>query len=210
MTELVGETATGKTQCCIYATYKVASNPNHTVCYIGTSNSFSVSRLSEMASNQESIEDILSRVQIVDTYDLFSLFDLLEEIREGLEQRSTPFYKNLKMIVIDSLASLIYPLLGQSTGHSWMITLARNIMRLAVQFGVIILSTNYVTGDAIRKPGLGESWTHIPSTQIMLSQRLDHHDRPMRFMTLLKSPRTPCNFEPLPFAITDKGIEDAS
>ncbi|NXX45967.1 RA51D protein, partial [Tricholaema leucomelas] len=83
----------------------------------------------------------------------------------------------LKVVVIDSVSAVIYPLLGgrQSEGLAIMMQLARELKTLAREFSLAIVVTNQVTRDSSSngalKPALGRSWSFVPSTRVLLESK---------------------------------------
>jgi RecA/RadA recombinase len=196
LTEVAGDTSTGKTQLCMFASYRVASSssssssPPNTVYYIDTANAFSPQRIQEMCKaehpnfdpqqlqagpsfllpflflsvshsshssnllsfSQKREEEVLSRIQSRSVFDLFTLFSTLEAIEKELQEQNRPssssssssstssqFFKGLRLIVVDSLASTFSSLLGHPTAHAWMNTLSRMILKMANDHNIAFL-----------------------------------------------------------------------
>lgn len=148
--ELVGQTATGKTQICLHCTLHTALVADSvTILYIDTSNAFSSKRLSEMLVKQqgtdiseEFLAFILSKIQCVKIYDAFSLLDFLDNLYKDLLELKTNFYQSLRLIVIDSLAAVISPILDgkhQILGHAIMMQIAQLMKSIAFQFHIAII-----------------------------------------------------------------------
>ena len=129
----------------------------------------------------EKIEaSILSRIKRYPIYDIQSLLALLQQMRESLRVKEPPFYNNLRLIVIDSLASVISPILGRhSIGHSMMSSLGFLLKEIARVYGVAILYTNYLVSggegrerllEETMQPALGSSWAVTSNCLIYLDQ----------------------------------------
>ncbi|NWH68126.1 RA51D protein, partial [Geococcyx californianus] len=102
----------------------------------------------------------------------------------------------LKIVVIDSVSAVIYPLLGgkQSEGLAIMMELARELKTLAREFSLAIVVTNQVTRDSSTgslKPALGRSWSFVPSTRVLLETKEATWEKVVmqRIASLAKSPR---------------------
>lgn len=162
--EIVGQTATGKTQLCLHCIlHTVVAADEATAIYIDTGNSFSSSRIAEMFSaqvevNEEQMKDemapeespeeflahVLSKIECYQAFDAFKTVDILENIYNNLKTQNSPFYRSLRLIVIDSLGAVISPILGgnQMIGHGVMMQISRILKILAHEFNVAIVVSN--------------------------------------------------------------------
>ncbi|NXF20449.1 RA51D protein, partial [Rhodinocichla rosea] len=102
----------------------------------------------------------------------------------------------LKVVVLDSVSAVIYPLLGgrQSEGLALMMQLSRELKTLAREFSLAVVVTNQVTRDSSTgplKPALGRSWSFVPSTRVLLESKEGPWERSstQRAASLAKSPR---------------------
>ncbi|NWI19397.1 RA51D protein, partial [Crypturellus soui] len=102
----------------------------------------------------------------------------------------------LKVILVDSVSAVIYPLLGgrQSEGVALMMQLARELKILAREFSLAVVVTNQVTRDSGAgplKPALGRSWSFVPSTRVLLESKEAAWEKgsTQRVASLAKSPR---------------------
>ncbi|NWX19108.1 RA51D protein, partial [Aegotheles bennettii] len=102
----------------------------------------------------------------------------------------------VKIVVIDSVSAVIYPLLGgkQSEGLAIMMQLARELKTLAKEFSLAVVVTNQVTRDSSTgqlKPALGRSWSFMPSTRVLLESKEATWEKAttQRVASLAKSPR---------------------
>jgi RAD51-like protein 3 len=163
--ELVGQVATGKTQLCHSAALEVAkfrSSPDgaigssgFTVCYFDSAASFTPQRIAEMHEAHRlpdepkmAIADIMTRIRCIRVFNAFSLINGLQQLRDLLEKTGCdedPFASKLKLVVIDSLGSLISPILGskQTMGHGIMIEISRIMKAIAREHHIAFLVTNY-------------------------------------------------------------------
>jgi len=105
---------------------------------------------------------------------------------------------------------LIGPVLSGSTyGHSLMMSTARLMRTIASKHNIAFIFTNYTVsaGRDGRNPGLGESWSYVPNTQLFFHQS-QSPDQP-RSITLNKSSRKPF-LSRIDFDITEEGIINTS
>ncbi|KAK6190629.1 hypothetical protein SNE40_002453 [Patella caerulea] len=193
VTEICGGIAVGKTQICLSCLYYTTAVKQANVIYIDTSCSFSSTRVLELAGKKnQNEEEILSRVKHCACSDIFEIFQVIEEIRSGLDKKSDVFYSNIKLVIVDCIASVIYPILGgnQIDGHSLMVQISQKLKILAVDYSVAVLVTNNVVSSDDGKwlPSLGRTWSHVPHTRIILSS--DNHQPGQRKATLVKSSRS--------------------
>jgi RAD51-like protein 3 len=198
--ELCGSSSTGKTQLCHYLSMIVAQTSG--VYYIDTSLSFSPTRIRQMhdhyslikvAENISLVEvpeiEMLDRIRCFEIFDAFVLLNLLEQINAMIESKESYFGKNLRMIVIDSITSLIAPILGgvkkpnltqypQRQGHSLMVEISRLIKEIAVNHDVFVLLTNSLIGEegGDKRPALGASWVSIPSIRLTIAKEKYSND----------------------------------
>ncbi|KAK1321724.1 hypothetical protein QJS10_CPA03g01463 [Acorus calamus] len=80
---------------------------------------------------------------------------------------------NLRLIVIDSISSLLAPILGGIDANGWSLMQSAGFLlkRLAGEHNLSVLVTNHTVGGegGIPKPALGESWKSIPHVRLLLS-----------------------------------------
>lgn len=55
---------------------------------------------------------MLSRVHIFDAFDMYEVFGILATVREEIQQKRDPFYSQLKLVILDNVASVVYPFFG--------------------------------------------------------------------------------------------------
>jgi len=186
--EICGSSACGKTQFCEYLSMIAAQNSG--VYYIDTNLSFSSARIRQMFQNYSSTfgsetseVEMLDKIRCFEIFDAFVLLNLLEQINAMLECKESYFGKNLRVLVIDSITSLIAPIIGgikkpnntkypQRQGHALMIEISRMMKEIAVNHDVIVLATNSLTGEdgGEKKPALGAIWISVPSIRVILTK----------------------------------------
>ncbi|KAK8926675.1 hypothetical protein KSP39_PZI018441 [Platanthera zijinensis] len=204
LTELVGPSASGKTQICLYVASYVAVKHFGSIVFFDTSNSFSPNRVASMinqicepvhkevffetfltvlfifkipthAQRQERwIMKIMNSIHCQSVFDIFSLHDALHELESTLMKKTISEDKKICMLIVDSVSSLITPILGSkdSQGHSLMVSSGYLLKKLAHEWNLAILVINHmVSGErGTTKPAMGESWKCIPHVRLQLSR----------------------------------------
>ncbi|ORX44321.1 P-loop containing nucleoside triphosphate hydrolase protein [Piromyces finnis] len=151
--ELVGSPSTGKTQLSLLLLLNVlVSDSNNTALYLDTRGSFSIKRLinfyysgkNSNIENNEDIKNFLLRIQHQSVYNYFELFSILEKVIENIKNS---FNRNLKLIIINSISSLIFPITQDNyTRNSIMSSINLYINILAKRYNISILITNFTVG----------------------------------------------------------------
>ncbi|XP_024008622.1 DNA repair protein RAD51 homolog 4 [Eutrema salsugineum] len=184
LTELVGPSSSGKTQICMQAAASVAEKQTGRVFYVDTGNSFSARRIAQFicATSDAALgKKVLSRISCHTVYDIFTMFDTLQGLEVTLRsqvQMNVNEYR-LRLLVVDSISSLITPILGGSgsQGRALMVAVGYMLKKLAHEHNIAILVTNHTVGageGGKTKPALGETWKSIPHVRLMLSR--DHRN----------------------------------
>ncbi|XP_028938249.1 DNA repair protein RAD51 homolog 4 isoform X1 [Ornithorhynchus anatinus] len=168
--------------------------------------------------DEEEQAGALRRIRVERSFDAFGVLDALQDLRGSFSrqrsERCSARSKRLtdtdvvivrhtgtgapgpvKMLVLDSVSAVISPLLGgrQSEGLAVMTQLARELKTLAREFGLAVVVTNHLTRDretGRSRPGLGRSWSFVPSTRVVLEGA-----GPRRTARLAKSPRQPTGIQ---------------
>ncbi|KAF4348827.1 hypothetical protein F8388_016099 [Cannabis sativa] len=156
LTELVGPSCSGKTQVCLQAASNVAKNQmGHRVIYIDTSNSFSPQRIAcfvDLAEGRR-LQNVMNNIFCRSVFDIFTMFRVLHQLESNMRSQRGP--QMVRLIIVDSISSLITPILGGSgsQGHALMVT-------------------NHTVGGegGVPKPALGETWKSIPHVRLLLSR----------------------------------------
>ncbi|XP_028552025.1 DNA repair protein RAD51 homolog 4 [Dendrobium catenatum] len=183
LTEIVGPSSSGKTQFCLYVASNVAVKLCGSVVFLDTSNSFSPTRIASIVNQifgpavkegQEiRIKNIMSSIHCQSVFDIFSLQDVLHELYNTLKMQTISKGDKICMLVVDSVSSLITPILGSknSQGRSLMVSVGYLMKQLADEWNLSVLVTNHmVSGGETSKPALGESWKCIPHVRLQLSR----------------------------------------
>uniref|UniRef100_A0A8C5T0F1 DNA repair protein RAD51 homolog 4 n=1 Tax=Malurus cyaneus samueli TaxID=2593467 RepID=A0A8C5T0F1_9PASS len=205
VTELMGAPGSGKTQVCLGIAASVSLGLKQHVLFLDSTGGFTASRLYQMLraqtedeEEQASFPGALQRIQVVRVFNIYELLSALQELRDRLSQQVVSSVGPLKLVVLDSVSAVIYPLLGgrQSEGLALMMQLSKELKTLAREFSLAVVVTNQVTRDGSTgplKPALGRSWSFVPSTRLLLESREAPWEKAttQRVASLAKSPRQP-------------------
>ncbi|NXY34812.1 RA51D protein, partial [Pomatorhinus ruficollis] len=219
VTELMGAPGSGKTQVCLGIAASVSLGLKQHVLFLDSTGGFTASRLYQMLQARTEDEEeqailgrlrlcfvlqleALQRIQVVRVFNIYELLSALQELRDRLSQQVVSSTGPLKMVLLDSVSAVIYPLLGgrQSEGLALMMHLSRELKSLAREFSLAVVVTNQVTRDSSSgplKPALGRSWSFVPSTRVLLESKEATWDKATtrRAATLAKSPRQPTGIQ---------------
>ncbi|XP_062448698.1 DNA repair protein RAD51 homolog 4 isoform X2 [Rhea pennata] len=236
VTELMGAPGSGKTQVCLSVAASVSLGLKQHVLFLDSTGGFTASRLYQMlqarAEDEEEQLEALQRVQVARAFDIYEMLGALQELRDSLSQQArgafflqvTSSTGPLKVLLIDSVSAVIYPLLGgkQSEGSAqWsetqqrtkealncicllslalMMQLARELKMLAREFSLAVVVTNQVTRNSSTgplKPALGRSWSFVPSTRVLLESKEATWEKAntQRIASLVKSSRQPTGIQ---------------
>ncbi|XP_053563403.1 DNA repair protein RAD51 homolog 4 isoform X2 [Bombina bombina] len=203
LTEIVGAAGSGKTQVCQCLAVNVACSIKQSVLYMDTTGGLTASRLLQLVQSRTDQEDeqveALKRIEVVHVYEAYKMLDVLQDLRQSISQQLLRSGDPLRLVIIDSICSVIYPLLGghQIEGMAIMMHLARELQTLAHEFNLSVFVTNHITRDGANciRPALGRSWSFVPSTRILLRRPEEAKGSQHRSVTLLKSPRQPSNLQ---------------
>ncbi|NXN03091.1 RA51D protein, partial [Sylvia borin] len=221
VTELMGAPGSGKTQVCLGIAASVSLGLKQHVLFLDSTGGFTASRLHQMLQARTEDEEeqarqvlgrlrlcfvlqleALQRIQVVRVFNIYELLSALQELRDHLSQQVVSSMGPLKVVLLDSVSAVIYPLLGgrQSEGLALMMQLSRELKTLAREFSLAVVVTNQVTRDSSSgslKPALGRSWSFVPSTRVLLESKEATWDKAttQRAATLAKSPRQPTGFQ---------------
>ncbi|XP_005899746.2 DNA repair protein RAD51 homolog 4 isoform X2 [Bos mutus] len=201
VTEIVGAPGSGKTQVCLCVAAHVAYGLQQNVLYIDSNGGLTASRILQLLQartpDEEEQAGALQRIQVVRAFDIFQMLDVLQDLRGAVSQQVSSSSGTLKVVVVDSVAAVVAPLLGgqQREGLALMMQLARELKTLARDLSVAVLVTNHMTRDRDSgqlKPALGRSWSFVPSTRLLLdSTQSSGSLGSRRVVCLTKSPRLP-------------------
>nr|XP_028564327.1 DNA repair protein RAD51 homolog 4 isoform X3 [Podarcis muralis] len=142
--------------------------------------------------------EALQRVQVIRVFNAYKMLDALQEFRSSAAHQVVSASGPVKVLVIDSISAVVYPLLGsrQPDGMALMMHLAWEVKTLARELGMAVVLTNHVTrdsGNGHLKPALGRSWSFVPSTRVLLEDSKEScgGTGTSRIASLTKCPRQP-------------------
>jgi len=204
ITEIVGPSGAGKTQFChmlsVIATMPLEhSGLNGSVLYFDTEMSFSAERIAEIAkaidmqffSSSENLLKLFLNIIVFPYKDTCSnLITKMEKIDELIIE------KKVKLIIIDSIASLAKMESELQKRQALLSKLASVLKFLAESFAIPIVLTNQVIShygdDKVFNsvPALGTLWSHSVNTRLVLEIA---NDNSKRKMIIAKSPISPVN-----------------
>ncbi|OPJ78710.1 DNA repair RAD51-like protein 4 [Patagioenas fasciata monilis] len=206
VTELMGAPGSGKTQVCLGIAASVSLGLKQHVLFLDSTGGFTASRLYQIlrarAEDEEEQLEALQRIQVIRAFDIYEVLSALQDLRDRLSQQVMSSMGPLKVVVVDSVSAVIYPLLGgkQSEGLAIMMQLAKELKTLAREFSLAVVVTNQVTRDSstgLLKPALGRSWSFVPSTRVLLESKEATWEKvtTQRVASLAKSPRQPTGIQ---------------
>ncbi|NXU53674.1 RA51D protein, partial [Turnix velox] len=205
MLELMGAPGSGKTQVCLGIVASMSLSLKQHVLFLDSTGGFTASRICQMLQAQTETEEeqaALQRIQVVRVFNIYEVLRALQELRDHLSQQMVMSTGPLKMVVLDSVSAVIYPLLGgkQSEGLALMMQLGRDLKALAREFSLAVVVTNQVTKDSSTgalKPALGRSWSFVPSTRVLLENKEVTWEKAttQHVASLAKSPRQPTGIQ---------------
>ncbi|XP_022729044.1 DNA repair protein RAD51 homolog 4 isoform X3 [Durio zibethinus] len=181
LTELVGPSASGKTQVCLQTASNVARN--YMMLYLDTGNSFSPQRIAyflgktnELASAQaknQILQKVMSNILCHSVFDIFAMFDVLHQLESNLRCQERGGGCRIRLLIVDSISLLIAPVLGGTStrGRALMASAGYLLKKLAHQHNLAVLVINHTVGSegGTSKPALGDSWKSIPHSRLLLS-----------------------------------------
>ncbi|WMV56450.1 hypothetical protein MTR67_049835 [Solanum verrucosum] len=125
---------------------------------------------SALSQVDKSLQQVMKNIVCFSVFDIFTLFEVLHQLKNNLRSQKD---EHIRMLIIDSISSLIAPILGGGAhGHALMLSAGFLLKRLAHEHDISILVTNHmVAGErGTSKPALGESWRSIPHVRLLLSK----------------------------------------
>ncbi|MFH4975021.1 hypothetical protein AB6A40_001730 [Gnathostoma spinigerum] len=209
--EVVGPSATGKSQLCMQLAVNVQKNERRRSCvYIDTEGSFHTRRICQLAEYHlpsMSAGSVLGAINHCRCHDLVELTSAVHRLRDLLRQSH-----DIALVILDSIAMPIRAESESVRRNSSVINIAVCLGRLSAQFRCSLIVVNQVTtsfkrGFASRfgsvSSALGSSWSHRPTMRLWLSRPDEgsHH----RTAYLEKSPLNEDSIAN--YVISDRGIE---
>jgi len=198
LVEICGDSGAGKTLIC-HTSCAATVNSHHSAVYIETSCSLQPQLLLNYLlrqhpnPNEETLQQYLQNIKCLQIFDVHNLLSFLDDLLVQLKQESLDTI-NLKLIVLDNLATLIDPVTGGGFHYTQglLSNIGRKLKELAVSFALSVVVTNNLVsaGGDVRKAALGKQWSHMPHVRLMLS-RNDNPSvcSPTRTAIIVKSSR---------------------
>ncbi|TRY62413.1 hypothetical protein DNTS_031823 [Danionella cerebrum] len=141
--------------------------------------------------------EALQKIKVVRIFNVFSLLSHLQNMRRKGLQKISVGGGSVKVVMVDSVSAVLSSMLGgkQNEGMSLLMQVAAELKMLAKDFNLAVLVTNHVTKDEKGQPkaGLGQSWSHVPSTRMLLQRVKNEESSSLRTATLTKSSRQACH-----------------
>jgi len=179
LTEVVGESSSGKTQFCLHLSVQAAMR-GEKVAYIATEGAFPSSRLDQMvmATNKPELRDLILIQQIRNVQHLITV--LTKDLEELLTTDPS-----VSCVAIDSVAACVRYDADQTSGlerASLIHKLGQLTLNIALKHKVAVVAVNQVTDDvgerlnAPFKHGrkqlacLGHAWSQYPNTRLWLTK----------------------------------------
>lgn len=205
ITELSGGPGAGKSQVCFGVAAHISHRLKQSVIHIDTTGALSASRLLQMlkagSGDKEQQTEALQRIRVFRAFDIFAVLRCLHGLRCGGLQQASAGGGSVKALIVDSVSAIISPILGgrQNEGMSLMMQVAGALKTIAKDFHVAVLVTNHLTrgGGGDPQAGLGQTWSHVPRTRVLLERTESEGPAPCskRTATLVKSSRQPCHIK---------------
>ena len=151
--EVFGPTASGKTQLAHCAAAMTAARPREGVIYVDSNGSFNVKRLGHVLGRVRTDEEEdwrlhLDKVQVVRTRDVRSVVSSIKAIMG----RSSDAYDRITMVVVDSIGTILAPLIGgyaSSVGHQTMFSLCTFLKQVARVQSCAVIVTNHTVSSYV-------------------------------------------------------------
>ncbi|PWA59538.1 Rad51 domain-containing protein [Artemisia annua] len=119
------------------------------------------------------LQQAMKNIECHSVFDIYALLNVLRQLKLNLKSQTG---YQVRLIIIDSISSLISPILGGSNaqGHALMVSIGYLLKELADRHNIAVVVTNHmVSGEGgTLKPALGESWKNVPHVRLQFSR--DH------------------------------------
>lgn len=116
----------------------------------------------------------MSQILCHSVFDIFAMLDVVHQLEYSLRSQVQTGADQVRLLIVDSISSLITPILGGSGSHgrALMISAGFLLKKLAHEHNLAVVVTNHMVGGegGILKPALGESWKSIPHVRLLLSR----------------------------------------
>lgn len=185
VTEIVGESASGKTQLCLRLTAATATRGER-VIYIDTTNSFSAKRVLSFLPPDQSTQHALACTTVICPHDVHGLFSVLDHLSVQLSQEHAQ--TRARLLIIDSISALLSPVVGgqkHGMGHTLLSCLSTQLKTFADLYSIAVVVTNHMVGGSEhdKRPALGEHWRGQPHVQITLVPHVESQSLRVAILT---------------------------
>lgn len=177
--EVFGPPSSGKSQLGLTLAAN-ALNKNQNVAFVDSKNDFYINRFIEIGnaiSGDQSIEDCLDHVLILKKFEAIDVVKGLGSVIKLVKSGDNQFFNKLNLIILDSIASLLLPLLieerkGLETAGAMANKITHLLRDLAHVHDLCIVVTNHATVDqsGALKPSLGRLFNKVPNIRLQLSK----------------------------------------
>ena len=190
--ELYGPSGAGKTQLALTLAAQTAlsSFRRSSVAYVDTKCDFFAERLAQIvkarADGGKKRSSALEKVHVKKVFDLDDLLATLEGLCEGLrasEKDSKTFFSRLRLLVLDSVASVTLPAMSEAADMREVSRKAARmcglLSKIALAHNVCVLVTNHATlrtgedGTAVTRPSLGKFFSSCANTRLFIKREKD-------------------------------------
>ncbi|XP_076464166.1 DNA repair protein XRCC3-like [Babylonia areolata] len=224
LTEVTGESGTGKTQLCLQLCLTVQLPPSHGglgggAIYISTEGAFPNRRMNQMAQHFSRQHCSVLKRSVMDCVLLEHVADL-EGLKDCL-QRKLPMAvsrRGVKLVVVDSVTALFrcdsdsHSLVGRA---KQLAALAMALRRLADQHSVAVVCVNQVTANMSKVsdgpgplrqsiPALGLVWADHVTCRLLMSRREDALSSSSTLCGAYHSKEGPTTIDQAQMALTSK------
>ncbi|KAG8470812.1 hypothetical protein KFE25_009233 [Diacronema lutheri] len=202
--ELAGRSGSGKTWLCLATCAHVALELRAHALFVDTGANFCARAFLEECSRvaraldlpDEQVAPALRRVRVVRVSDADEVAALLEHVRAARAAKADAWYSRLALVVVDSPALALMPLLARgNAGHAWIVTISR-ALRALTHCNLAVVVTNHLVGAEVAlregliedsaRLALGSSWRAVSDMRVYLDAA-----RPSG-ATLAAAPTAPC------------------
>ncbi|XP_054710340.1 DNA repair protein RAD51 homolog 4-like isoform X2 [Uloborus diversus] len=118
VTEIHGPPGSGKTQFCLDVISNLLIETSCTVLYMDSNCTFSAGRVEEILLQKSDgctvLNEKLQRIKVINMYDVYNFLDILYYVEKELQKKENFYYKNLKLVIIDSITHILAPCFGGS------------------------------------------------------------------------------------------------
>eukprot|EP00882_Tetradesmus_deserticola_P020824 GHRQ01022507.1.p1 GENE.GHRQ01022507.1~~GHRQ01022507.1.p1 ORF type:complete len:200 (+),score=62.50 GHRQ01022507.1:378-977(+) len=114
VTELAGESCSGKTQLCLLAAVTTAQRGERVV-YFDTTNAFSAGRARQLCTTNYGNAACLGNIMVVACHSIYALLASLDEL--AVQANSSGSGSRPSLIIVDSISALLSPVVGSMQHH---------------------------------------------------------------------------------------------